>query len=47
MVWAWPMSGEGLSISPRVKDWAVTQRNSNNNYRNDDDDDNDAMTDNK
>lgn len=43
MVWAWPVSGEGLPISPRGKDWAVTQGNSSNN-NNDSNDDDDAMT---
>lgn len=43
MAWAWPVSGEGLPISRRVKDWAVTQGNSSSNNNNDSNDDN-AMT---
>lgn len=34
--WAWLVNGEGLSISPRVRAWAMTQGNNNNVNNNDD-----------
>ena len=36
--WAWPVNEEGLSISPRVRAWAMTQGSNNSDNDNDNDD---------